>query len=532
MMNIALFAVIACASAADLSMVAGGVTNTLSFDGTSLDLGSSPVSLGAITDLEQAVTTNHCATTESIVTSISVDTVAMRAIQSSMDTDLSALASSIASLHNKIDIITAFTASNPGDSQANPAANCQAIYQSSPTSTDGNYWIDAGGVFPPMAVWCDMSNGGGWTQVAMIDGDDQAHSNIGAVGDNIVRPTTTTTSKYSDAVINAIINAHPVQSKATIRFECGSMPVNYYRACPWRATRGLGNAEDQTCVTAYGNQDATSVISSSRCNDGSQGVGSHCSSDAAYTATYCSHCANGDAAGGHNRMGCWHDTHNNGAQSHSGKLFVRGYTSSLGLAETMPADNCQQIHDAGLASGLYYIALPSGTKQVYCESTQGGGWALAAWIDGNDQDHSNTGAVGAQPVVDSGATSKLSDTDIDFLKGHHSGGAEIRFECGSMPTNYFTNCAWRATRGLGNAEDQDCVTAYGNQDATNVISTSRCNDGSQGVGSHCSSDATYTATYCSHCANGDAAGGHNRMGCWHDTHNNGSQSHSGKVYVR
>ena len=36
-MNIALFAVIACASAADLSMVAGGVTNTLSFDGTSLD---------------------------------------------------------------------------------------------------------------------------------------------------------------------------------------------------------------------------------------------------------------------------------------------------------------------------------------------------------------------------------------------------------------------------------------------------------------------------------------------------------------
>jgi hypothetical protein len=113
----------------------------------------------------------------------------------------------------------------------------------------------------------------------MIDGDDEDHSNIGAVGDGAVRPTTTTTSKYSDTATNAIINAHPVQSKATIRFECGSMPVNYYRACLWRATRGLGNAEDQACVTAYGNQGVTGVISSSRCNDGSQGVGSHCSSD-------------------------------------------------------------------------------------------------------------------------------------------------------------------------------------------------------------------------------------------------------------
>jgi hypothetical protein len=111
MMNIALFAVIACASAAELSMVAGGVTNTLSFDGTSLDL--LPCVPRSHHGSRTGSNTNHCATTESIVTSISLDTVAMRAIQSSMDTDLSALASSIASLHNKIDIITAFTASSP-----------------------------------------------------------------------------------------------------------------------------------------------------------------------------------------------------------------------------------------------------------------------------------------------------------------------------------------------------------------------------------------------------------------------------------
>jgi hypothetical protein len=177
-----------------------------------------------------------------------------------------------------------------------------------------------------MTVYCDMridgSNGGGWAMVATIDGDDQDHSNANAVGDTLISPSTSTTSKYSDATIQCIQSGSGVTSDAGTRFECRGQ-TQYFKGCEWNSVRGLGDrgvAEERKCIDSYDDNAATQVRSAVACNTGSQGVGSHCGGSHEFMDTYCSHCVNGEYAGDHGRMGCGHDNHDYG---HAGALWVR-----------------------------------------------------------------------------------------------------------------------------------------------------------------------------------------------------------------
>ena len=98
-------------------------------------------------------------------------------------------------------------------------------------------------------------------------------------------------------------------------------------------------------------------------------------------------------------------------------------------------------------------------------------------------------------------------------------GAQAETMLGSTPGSAASNC-----EGLW----QNGVTAS-DAAATSTRERSPCNDGSQGVGSHCTGNHDLMDTYCSHCPNGEWAGSHNRMGCGHDSHGYG---HAGELWVR
>ena len=199
--------------------------------------------------------------------------------------------------------------------------SCQEAYTSGHTQS-GVYNINPGSCMgSSMQVYCDMSNGGGWAMVATIDGNDQEHSNVNAVGASLITPTTSTTSKYSDSVIQCLQSADVVNGAGT-RFVCRS-ETQFFKGCSWSAVAGVGDGateNDKRCITSYNDEAATSLRSDATCNAGSQGVGAHCQGNPSMMDSYCSHCPNGDAAGGHNRMGCGHD--NNG-YGHAGALYVR-----------------------------------------------------------------------------------------------------------------------------------------------------------------------------------------------------------------
>jgi subtilisin-like proprotein convertase family protein len=62
-----------------------------------------------------------------------------------------------------------------GDTKDNPGLTCKAIKDDAPGSKSGAYWIDpdgAGGV-APFQAWCDQdTDGGGWTLVVKVKGND------------------------------------------------------------------------------------------------------------------------------------------------------------------------------------------------------------------------------------------------------------------------------------------------------------------------------------------------------------------------
>ena len=143
--------------------------------------------------------------------------------------------------------------------------SCWHIKERLPSAESGKYTLHGG-----KDVYCDMNvDGGGWTMVAFISGDDQYHSNIGNVGDTYISPESKTTSKYTDAEINDFIG--PLDGGlAEIRFECDEIK-HFYKDCDWRATKGLPADSKSSCFKSYSNQFAVkeNLQSIAACNKGS-----------------------------------------------------------------------------------------------------------------------------------------------------------------------------------------------------------------------------------------------------------------------
>ncbi len=211
----------------------------------------------------------------------------------------------------------AFAASIPPGGKDNPGASCAAIKAKAPTVNSGLYWIDPDGGDKANAiqVYCDMTtDGGGWTMVVTIDGDDELHSNINQVGTVPVQPTTPSTSKFADSVINKLMQT---KNAASIRFICDGHK-HFFKDCQFRATKGL--ASSNSCVVSYTDPGASKLQNKTACNSGSGALGCHCSCSTPASHTYCSHCDGADGAGSHNRKGCGHD---GSGYSKKGSVWVR-----------------------------------------------------------------------------------------------------------------------------------------------------------------------------------------------------------------
>jgi hypothetical protein len=126
-------------------------------------------------------------------------------------------------------------------------SSCQDIFEAG-TTASGEYNIMYKGA--QKKVWCDMSDGGGWMQVAEIDGNDQYHSDVNAVGDgkNGVVKGGINTAKYSDEFIKDQIGKMP-DGRAEIKFKCKDKTV-FFKGCTWSATRGLPSS-NTPCVDTY-----------------------------------------------------------------------------------------------------------------------------------------------------------------------------------------------------------------------------------------------------------------------------------------
>ena len=130
-------------------------------------------------------------------------------------------------------------------------------------------------------------------------------------------PSTKVTSKLSDSDTNAMLTQES-SSKVSIEVICRNK-FSFYKNCQWSAVGGLGGGGN--CVQPYNDAGGTSKRLYSPCNDGSQGIGSHCH-DGPHDLvdTYCSHCPDGTSANSHGRTDCGHDNYGYG---HQGALWVR-----------------------------------------------------------------------------------------------------------------------------------------------------------------------------------------------------------------
>jgi len=187
-------------------------------------------------------------------------------------------------------------------------------------------------------------------------------------------------------------------------------------------------------------------------------------------------------------------------------------------------NSCWEVRSK--ATGEY--KLKSG-KTVWCDNSYGGGWTLVVKIDGNDQEHSYTGARGDAIVKPTTSrTSKYTDSEINNMMTKRSASySSIRFLCARNPVAFFKQCSWSSTQA--SARSSSCLQSYHNQEATSRMQSHNCNAGSQGVGVHCGGHSGYAASYCSHCTNGAWQLNLGRNGCGHDSAGYGRQ---GWLYVR
>ena len=183
------------------------------------------------------------------------------------------------------------------------------------------------------------------------------------------------------------------------------------------------------------------------------------------------------------------------------QVFESTGTSGVVIGtEINPVTNTQQIAEAGLPTGLYWIQ-PTGQDkyQMYVDMDRNGGaWMLAATVRTNTcQAHMTNSAVSISgttgPRLDNSSTTKMADAWLNaFVSGStYTGGTRYWLEATGFNKNMFVDS--NATVDLlssastQNARTRVSLTYEGG------ISDRNPNTGTRGFGDHHTSGGTYFA---------------------------------------
>jgi len=162
--------------------------------------------------------------------------------------------------------------------------------------------------------------------------------------------------------------------------------------------------------------------------------------------------------------------------------YAASAVAALG-SQGAPGLSCKDLHQQlpSLPSALYWID-PDGSGsappfEAWCDMvTDGGGWTLVSRIRNNSRQHLHTVAYGVTPLPTLTTPAKFSDAVINSLvsatapDGSFSNG--LRFECGSVPVQYFSSaCTFVANASVVSSPVDPFVGVCHNY-AISAVSTS------------------------------------------------------------